>query len=126
MALEIEGWVEVDAALFNPGVLEDALRRFLTAGDPAVIFHRNPAALLGKVTNISGRGDRVEMKATLDPPTPGTVEADAFNKVKSGTIKGLAIEGVFAPNHATVSAFSVAPLTPVLGTGWITSVKESP
>ncbi len=122
MALEIEGYVEVEAALFNPGVLEDALKRFLTT-DPLVIFHRNPAAVLGTITDISGRGDRMEISATLYPPPPGTVAADAYRKIRSGTIKGLAVEGTFAPNHATVSAFSIAPLTPVLDTGWITSIN---
>jgi phage head maturation protease len=122
MALSIDGYVEVTASLFDPGVLEDAFRRFLTT-DPVIIFARNPADVLGRVTKIGGRGDRVEISAELEPPSPGTVTADAYNKVKSGTIKGLSIEGAFSSDRAVISAVSISPLTPVVGTGFVTSVS---
>lgn len=125
MGLEVCGYVEVDAELFTPGVLEDALRRFLTGPDPVVIYHRNPAEVLGKVTRISGRGDRIDITAQLDPPPPRTTAADAYRKIASGTIRALALEGVFASNHVAVSALSISPLSPGLGTGFITSVEGS-
>jgi hypothetical protein len=125
MALDIEGYVEVEAELFNPGVLEEGFSRFLSE-EPLVTFAADRAEPLGKVTRISGRGDRVLISATLTPPPQGTRAADAYRKIASGTIKGLAIDGVFAANRAVVSSVAVRPLTPVLGTGFITSVEGAP
>jgi hypothetical protein len=124
MALSVEGYVEVEAGLFAPGVLEDAFRRFLTT-NRAVTFGRDPSAVIGKVTNIGGRGDRVLIKAALDPQPPETVLADCLRKIASGTIKGLSIEGAFSTDQAVVSSVCISPLTPVIGTGYLTTVGPS-
>lgn len=124
MALEVEGYVEVEAALFDPGVLENAFRRFLE-GESRVTYGRDPNAVIGKVTKIGGRGDRVVITAALDQPTPGTALADSYRKIASGTIKGLSIEGAFSAESAVVSSVCISPLTPVVGTGYLTAIGPS-
>jgi hypothetical protein len=120
--MNIEGYVEVDASLWGVGVLEAGLRSYLDT-DPAVIYHGRTDERLGTVTKISGRGDRIEITATLDQPDQQTSLADSWNKIKSGTVKGLSLIGVFTRDRAEVAAFSIAPLTPVPGTGFVTKVS---
>jgi hypothetical protein len=123
MALQVEGFVEVTASLFEPGVLEAAFRNFLAGPEPPkVIYGRDPAAVLGRVTNIGGRGEKVLISAVLDSQPAGTMLKDCLNKIASGTVKALSIEGEFASDHAVVEAICIAPLSPLLGTGYLTSI----
>jgi|GEM_PF-4530589 len=124
MVLTIEGGVEVDASLFNPGVLEDAFRTYL-GGRAPVTYGRDQSAVLGRVTKIGGRGKEVVITAELPGPPPRTVLKDAWNKIRSGSIKALGIEGGFSPDSAVVSSVYVLPVSAVPGTGYLTNVVAS-
>ena len=120
--LRVAGFVEVDASLFGPGVLERGLQEYYK-GDSPVIWHGREDEVLGRATKISGRGDRVEIEGVLDEPPPRTVLRDVYKKVASGTIRGLSIVGVFTKDRAEVRAFSLTTV-PISGSGLLTKVGE--
>lgn len=63
--------------------------------NPILCFHHKYDMALGVVeeATIDARG--LFIRARLDAPEPGTVFADIYRKVKSGTIKGLSVGGRF-------------------------------
>jgi HK97 family phage prohead protease len=80
---------------FLPGVLDQALVKYFHA-NPILCFHHHTDQALGVVENarVDDTG-RLYIEARLDDPEPGTPLADVYNKVKSGTIKGLSVGGIF-------------------------------
>jgi HK97 family phage prohead protease len=90
------GGISVDRAgeAFLPGVLEAGLRRYLK--NPVLVYHHKTDQALGVVEQAKvGPGGELIVRARLDDPEPGTPLADVWRKVKSGTIKGLSVGGIF-------------------------------
>lgn len=118
--MNFEGYVEVEPTPWGTE-LERALEVFMQ-GDPPVVFNYDPEKRLGTVTRIAGDESKVRVWGTLEAPPPRTVARDAYNKVLSGTLKGLAIAGDFT-GTARIDAVVVTAI-PVDGSGFITKVGE--
>lgn len=118
--MTIAGYVELESDLWAPGVLERALEKFMQGDSPPLVFAYDPAKVLGTVTRIRGNGSRVEITAKLEEPPPRTVAKDAYRKIKSGTLKGLALAGDFT-RGARIDAVVVTAI-PVEGSGYIEQV----
>jgi hypothetical protein len=121
-----EGYIDVDAGAFGPGVIEGALTDFLHSGGE-VVYHSNPADVLGRVVKVSGRGERVEVTAQLDRRPATARLRDVVRKIKTGTIKCLVLDGEAEIsggqiNALTVTALSVTPLAIDDSRGFITAV----
>jgi hypothetical protein len=125
VSLAVEGFVEVDPSRFADGVLERAFRRFLAGDAPLNYGKGGNVGQLGKVTSMGARGDKVIIGATLETPPAGTALKDAFNKVASGSVRGLAIDGAFTADNARIVCVTVVAVTPVAGTGLLTSIGPS-
>jgi len=79
---------------FLPGVFEKGLDKYFR-DNPVLLYHHNYDKALGKVEECKLDGKGLFVKAVLDDPEPNTELADVYNKVKSGTIKGFSIGGIF-------------------------------
>lgn len=97
--LRIEGYAagfdtdRMDEA-FLPGAFNKGLERFM-ATNPVLCYHHHYDQALGVVEEAKLDGKGLFVKAKLDSPEPGTPLADVYNKVKSGTIKGFSVGGIF-------------------------------
>lgn len=97
--LDIEGY----AAGFSPDREDEAFERGAFADgvdkyfrdNPILCYHHHYDQALGTVKEVRLDGKGLFVKAHLDAPEPGTNAADIFNKVKSGTIKGFSVGGIF-------------------------------
>lgn len=103
---------------FLPGVFEKGLDKYFK-DNPVLLYHHHYDQALGTVEEVKLDGKGLFVKAALDDPEPNTPLADVYNKVKSGTIKGFSIGGIFkrkmTPNgprvhHADFAEISVTPL----------------
>ncbi len=79
---------------FLPGVFERGLDKYFK-DNPVLLYHHHYDQALGTVEEVKLDGKGLFVKAALDDPEPGTNLADVYNKVKSGTIKGFSIGGIF-------------------------------
>lgn len=79
---------------FLPGVFEKGLQKYFH-DNPVLLYHHQYDKALGTVEDVKIDGKGLFVKAALDPPAPGSWAEDVFNKVKSGTIKGFSIGGIF-------------------------------
>jgi HK97 family phage prohead protease len=122
--LRIEGQagglgVDRSGEAFEPGVLEAALRKYFLS-NPILCYHHHTDQALGVVEDarVNARGGLM-IRARLDEPEPGTPLADVYRKVKSGTIKGLSVGGIFkrkpTPNGPRIYAAEIVEIsvTPV-------------
>lgn len=98
-ALHVEGYaagwgLDRGDEAFEPGAFEASLDRYMKT-NPVLCYHHKYDMALGVVedAHVDARG--LFIRARLDEPEPGTVFADIFRKVKSGTIKGFSVGGRF-------------------------------
>lgn len=97
--LRIEGYaagfdVDRQDEAFIPGAFTKGLQNFLKRGAP-LLYHHHYDKLLGTVEDVYIDSKGLFLKACLDDPEPGTELADVYNKVKSGSIKGFSVGGIF-------------------------------
>lgn len=102
--LIIEGWA-ADVAVddldeyFDEKALTEAASTFMAHGNRPLLFHHKPDMQLGEVLNLEPRTREdgsfgLWMKARVDQPAPShPVLADAYQKIKRGTMKGLSVAG---------------------------------
>lgn len=79
---------------FLPGVFEKGLDKYFR-DNPILLYHHHYDQALGVVEDAKLDSKGLFVKAALDPPAPGSWAEDVYNKVKSGTIKGFSIGGIF-------------------------------
>lgn len=79
---------------FLPGVFEKGLDKYFK-DNPVLLYHHNYDKALGVVEDVKLDQKGLFVKAALDEPAPGSWAEDVYNKVKSGTIKGFSIGGIF-------------------------------
>jgi HK97 family phage prohead protease len=98
-ALYVEGYaagwgLDRGDEAFEPGAFESSLERYMQT-NPVLCYHHKYDMALGVVedAHVDARG--LFIRARLDAPEPGTIFADIFRKVKSGTIKGFSVGGRF-------------------------------
>lgn len=121
--LRIEGYAagfntdRMDEA-FLPGAFEKSLKTYMET-NPILCYHHHYDQALGVVEDAKLDGKGLFVKARLDAPEPGTPLADVYNKVKSGTIKGFSVGGIFKRKQtprgprihtADIAEISVTPL----------------
>lgn len=78
---------------FEPGAFDRAIKSFME--NPVLLYHHDFAKALGRVLDLKRDGKGLFMKAVLDKPAPGSWAEDIYNKVRSGSIKGLSVGGRF-------------------------------
>jgi HK97 family phage prohead protease len=91
------GGVDIDRSLeaFEPGVLAKSAAKFMRT-NPVLCYHHHVDEALGVVEQMGVNSNgKLYARARLDEPEPHTKLADVFRKVKSGTIKGLSVGGIF-------------------------------
>lgn len=98
-ALRIEGYAagfdrDREGEAFMPGVFDKGLEKYFER-NPVLCYHHHTDQALGVVEEAKLDGKGLFVKARLDDPEPGTPLADVWNKVKSGTIKGFSVGGIF-------------------------------
>jgi HK97 family phage prohead protease len=98
-ALRIEGYAagfdrDREGEAFMPGVFDKGLEKYFKR-NPVLCYHHHTDQALGVVEEAKLDGKGLFVKAKLDDPEPGTPLADVYNKVKSGTIKGFSVGGIF-------------------------------
>jgi HK97 family phage prohead protease len=98
-ALRIEGYAagfnrDREGEAFMPGVFDKGLEKYFKR-NPVLCYHHHTDQALGVVEDAKLDGKGLFVKARLDDPEPGTPLADVWNKVKSGTIKGFSVGGIF-------------------------------
>lgn len=79
---------------FLPGVFEKGLDKYFK-DNPVLLYHHQYDKALGTVEDVKLDQKGLFVKAALDKPAPGSWAEDVYNKVKSGTIKGFSIGGIF-------------------------------
>ena len=80
---------------FLPGVLARGVQTYMRQ-NPVLCYHHDTGAALGVVEKAYADGaGNLRIRARLDDPEPGTPLSDVWKKVKSGTIKGLSVGGIF-------------------------------
>lgn len=79
---------------FLPGVFEKGLDKYFK-DNPVLLYHHHYDQALGTVEDVKLDQKGLFVKAALDQPAPGSWAEDVYNKVKSGTIKGFSIGGIF-------------------------------
>lgn len=98
-ALRIEGYAagfdrDREGEAFERGVFDQGLEKYFER-NPILCYHHHTDQALGVVEEAKLDGKGLFVKARLDDPEPGTPLADVYNKVKSGTIKGFSVGGIF-------------------------------
>lgn len=98
-ALRIEGYAagfdrDRENEAFERGVFDKGLEKYFQR-NPILCYHHHTDQALGVVEEAKLDGKGLFVKARLDDPEPGTPLADVYNKVKSGTIKGFSVGGIF-------------------------------
>jgi len=98
-ALRIEGYAagfdrDREGEAFLPQVFDKGLEKYFRR-NPILCYHHHTDQALGVVEEAKMDGKGLFVKARLDDPEPGTPLADVYNKVKSGTIKGFSVGGIF-------------------------------
>lgn len=98
-ALRIEGYAadftkDRQDEAFIPGAFEAGLDKYLN-DNPILCYHHHYDQALGQVESAKLDGKGLYVKARLDAPEPGTEAADIFRKVKTGTIRGFSVGGMF-------------------------------
>lgn len=78
---------------FLPGAFDSAIKSFME--NPALLYHHDYSKALGRVTELRKDEKGLFMRAVIDKPSAGSWAEDIFNKVRSGTIKGLSVGGRF-------------------------------
>lgn len=122
-ALRIEGYAagfnrDREGEAFMPGVFDTAFEKYFER-NPILCYHHHTDQALGVVEEAKLDGKGLFVKARLDDPEPGTPLADVYNKVKSGTIKGFSVGGIFrrkmTPHGPRIHSADVAEIsvTPV-------------
>ena len=122
-ALRIEGYAagfnrDREGEAFLPGVFDKGLEKYFER-NPILCYHHHTDQALGVVEEAKLDGKGLFVKARLDDPEPGTPLADVYNKVKSGTIKGFSVGGIFrrkmTPHGPRIHSADVAEIsvTPV-------------
>lgn len=79
---------------FLPGVFEKGLDKYFK-DNPVLLYHHQYDKALGVVEDVKLDQKGLFVKAAIDPPAPGSWAEDVYSKVKSGTIKGFSIGGIF-------------------------------
>lgn len=79
---------------FEPGAFERGLEKYLRT-NPILVYHHHYDQALGVVEDARVDSKGLFIRARLDEPEPGTPLADVYRKVKSGTIKGFSVGGLF-------------------------------
>lgn len=97
--LRIEGYAagfdrDRENEAFLPQVFERGFEKYFQS-NPILCYHHHTDQALGVVEDARLDGKGLFIKAKLDDPEPGTPLADVYNKVKSGTIKGFSVGGIF-------------------------------
>lgn len=97
--LRIEGYAagfdtDREDEAFLPGVFERGLDKYFK-DNPVLCYHHHTDQALGVVEDVKLDGKGLFVKAVLDDPEPNTPLADVYNKVKSGTIRGFSVGGIF-------------------------------
>lgn len=97
--LDIEGYAagfspDRENEAFLPDSFKNGMDRFFRS-NPILCYHHHYDQALGTVKDVKLDGKGLFVKAHLDEPEPGTNAADIFRKVKSGTIKGFSVGGIF-------------------------------
>ena len=98
-ALRIEGYAagfdrDREGEAFERGVFDKGLEKYFER-NPILCYHHHTDQALGVVEEAKLDGKGLFVKARLDDPEPNTPLADVYNKVKSGTIKGFSVGGIF-------------------------------
>jgi len=78
---------------FEPGAFDTAIKSFME--NPVLLYHHNFERALGRVLELRRDAKGLFMRAAIDPPATGSWAEDIYNKVRSGTIKGLSVGGKF-------------------------------
>jgi HK97 family phage prohead protease len=121
--LRVEGYAagfdrDREGEAFMPQVFERGLAKYFQT-NPILCYHHHTDQALGVVEEARLDGKGLFVKAVLDNPEPGTQLADVWNKVKSGTIKGFSVGGIFKRmmtpqgpriHEADVAEISVTPV----------------
>lgn len=103
---------------FLPGAFKKGIDTFM-ATNPVLLYHHKNDHALGQVLDLDPRPDGLFMKARIDKPATGSWAEDVVAKVKTGTIRGLSVRGLFkkkaTPNgpriyQADLAEISVTPL----------------
>ncbi len=79
---------------FEPGAFEEGMKAYM-AKNPVILYHHKKDFALGHMLEYENRAQGTWVKGVLDKPEPMTPAADVFNKVKSGTIRGWSVGGIF-------------------------------
>lgn len=79
---------------FLPGVFETGLDKYFR-DNPVLLYHHQYDKALGVVEDVKLDAKGLFVKAAIDDPAPGSWAEDVYNKIKSGTIKGFSIGGIF-------------------------------
>lgn len=122
-ALRIEGYAagfdrDREGEAFMPGVFDKGLEKYFRR-NPVLCYHHHTDQALGVVEEAKLDGKGLFVKARLDDPHPASPLADVYNKVKSGTIKGFSVGGIFKRkmtphgpriHEADVAEISVTPV----------------
>lgn len=122
-SLRIEGYAagfdrDRENEAFERGVFDKGLEKYFQR-NPVLCYHHHTDQALGVVEEAKLDGKGLFVKARLDDPEPGTPLADVYNKVKSGTIKGFSVGGLFKRrmtphgpriHEADVAEISVTPV----------------
>jgi HK97 family phage prohead protease len=122
-SLRIEGYAagfnrDRENEAFERGVFDKGLEKYFQR-NPILCYHHHTDQALGVVEEAKLDGKGLFVKARLDDPEPGTPLADVYNKVKSGTIKGFSVGGIFkrkmTPHGPRIHSADVAEIsvTPV-------------
>jgi HK97 family phage prohead protease len=78
---------------FEPGAFDAAIKSFME--NPVLLYHHQFDKALGRVLELTRDAKGLLMRAVLDKPAAGSWAEDIYNKVASGSIKGLSVGGKF-------------------------------
>lgn len=78
---------------FEPGAFDTAIKSFME--NPVLLYHHKFDQSLGRVLELRRDQKGLFMRAAVDQPAPGSWAEDIYNKIRSGSIKGLSVGGKF-------------------------------
>lgn len=121
-SLRIEGYAagfdrDRENEAFERGVFDKGLEKYFKR-NPILCYHHHTDQALGVVEEAKLDGKGLYVKARLDDPEPNTPLADVYNKVKSGTIKGFSVGGIFKRR--------MTPRGPMIHTADVAEISVTP
>lgn len=79
---------------FMPGAFEAGVRKWIERGG-ILLWHHKYDQPLGVIEDARIDSKGLWIRGRLDNPEPGTEHASIWRRVKSGTVRGLSIGGIF-------------------------------